>query len=48
MQQAYKLFFRSGLSAQDALARLDAEFGGSMCVKKFVQFIRQSQRGICR
>jgi UDP-N-acetylglucosamine acyltransferase len=48
VQQAYKIFFRSRLPAQDALARLDAEFPAAAAVRRFVQFIRASQRGICR
>ena len=48
MQRAYKIFFRSGLPAQEALTQLDAEFGDSRCVNTFTDFIRNSQRGICR
>lgn len=48
MQAAYKIFFRSGLGAAEALARLEADFGDSPVVANFVSFVRASKRGICR
>jgi UDP-N-acetylglucosamine acyltransferase len=48
VEKAYKIFFRSHLTAQEALARLDAELGDSPAVRKFAEFIRKSQRGVCR
>jgi len=48
VERAYKLFFRSKLSAKEALARIDAEFGASPAVARFAGFIRESKRGICR
>ena len=48
MRRAYKIFFRSRLTAVEALKRLDAEFPHASTVKSFSAFIRQSQRGICR
>ena len=48
MGKAYRIFFRSKLSAREALARLDAEFSDSPSVKRFVEFINNSKRGICR
>ena len=48
MNKAYRIFFRSKLAAEEALAKLDAEYPGSPAVIKFTDFIKQSKRGICR
>ncbi len=48
MQSAYRIFFRSKLSAEEALERLDNDFAESEVVRKFAAFVRNSQRGICR
>jgi UDP-N-acetylglucosamine acyltransferase len=48
IERAYRIFFRSRLGQAEALARLDAEFGGSPWVRRFAAFIRNSKRGICR
>jgi len=48
VNKAYKLFFRSRLKAEEALARIEAELGGSLHVRRFAAFIRASKRGICR
>lgn len=48
VDQAYKIFYRSHLTAKEALARLDSEFGESSAVRVFAEFIRKSQRGVCR
>ena len=48
IERAYRLFFRSRLGAQEALARIDAELADSPAVARFTRFIRESKRGICR
>jgi UDP-N-acetylglucosamine acyltransferase len=48
MQKAYKIFFRSKLPAEEALQRLETEYGDSRPVRNFVTFVRNSKRGICR
>jgi len=48
IERAYRLFFRSKLTAKEGLARIDAELPDSPLVKRFSQFIRESKRGICR
>ncbi|MCZ6842035.1 MAG: acyl-ACP--UDP-N-acetylglucosamine O-acyltransferase [SAR324 cluster bacterium] len=48
MAKAYKIFFRSKLSAGEALAKLDKRFSESPVVMKFAEFVKQSERGICR
>jgi UDP-N-acetylglucosamine acyltransferase len=47
LKQAYRLLYRSGLGQAEALARMEQE---AACeeTKQFVEFIRNSQRGICR
>jgi UDP-N-acetylglucosamine acyltransferase len=48
VERAYKIFYRSGLTAKEALARLDDELGHSPAARKFAEFIRNSRRGVCR
>jgi UDP-N-acetylglucosamine acyltransferase len=48
VDRAYKIFYRSHLMAKEALARLDQELAGSPAVRVFAEFIRKSQRGVCR
>ncbi|MFI5399885.1 MAG: acyl-ACP--UDP-N-acetylglucosamine O-acyltransferase [SAR324 cluster bacterium] len=48
VERAYRLFFRSKLSAKEGLARIDAELTGSPLAQRFARFIRESKRGICR
>lgn len=48
IKSAYKLIFRSELRLEDALERIDRELPASPELAVFVDFIRQSQRGIAR
>lgn len=48
VDKAYRIFYRSHLTAKEALERLDQELGHSEAVRKFAAFIRNSQRGVCR
>jgi UDP-N-acetylglucosamine acyltransferase len=48
VQKAYKMFFRSKLTADKALAKIDKELPSAKAVKHFADFIRNSKRGICR
>jgi len=47
LKKAYQLLYRSGLKLQDALARIEAEIPTPETLH-LVNFIRRSQRGICR
>ncbi len=47
LKQAYKLLYRSQLSLQDALTRIEKEVVTPEALE-FVKFIRESKRGICR
>jgi UDP-N-acetylglucosamine acyltransferase len=48
IKNAYRLMFRSGLRMEEALARIDREYGGIAEVMHFATIIKESQRGIAR
>ena len=48
VKQAYKIFFRSGLPAAEALAQLRGELGGHPEIAHFIAFVEGSKRGITR
>ncbi len=48
VKQLYKIFFRSGLPAAEALAQIRAELGGHPEVDHFVTFVEGSKRGVTR
>jgi UDP-N-acetylglucosamine acyltransferase len=48
LKQAYKIFFREELGGTAALAKIEAEVPPLPEVKYFVQFIRASERGVCK
>jgi UDP-N-acetylglucosamine acyltransferase len=48
IKKAYRLVFRSGLKVEEALARIDAELESIPELEVFVQFIKQSERGVAR
>jgi UDP-N-acetylglucosamine acyltransferase len=47
LKKAYQLLYRSGLKLQDALARIESEIPTPETLH-LVQFVRKSERGICR
>jgi UDP-N-acetylglucosamine acyltransferase len=47
LKQAYNLVYRSGMKLQEALARIEAEIPSEHTLH-LVNFIRRSERGICR
>lgn len=47
LKKAYQLLYRSGLKLEEALARIEAEIGTPEATH-LVQFVRRSERGICR
>jgi UDP-N-acetylglucosamine acyltransferase len=47
LRTAYRLLYRSGLSLEEALARIEAE-ADSAETQNLVSFVRASKRGICR
>jgi UDP-N-acetylglucosamine acyltransferase len=48
LRAAYKIIFREDLSTANALAKVEAELPALPEVKHLVQFIRTSERGICK
>lgn len=48
IKQAYKLVFRSGLRIEEALEQIASEVEASPELTVFVEFIKNSQRGIAR
>jgi len=47
LRRAYRLLFRSGLPLEEALARIEMEIEGDH-IRHLIDFIRRSERGICR
>jgi UDP-N-acetylglucosamine acyltransferase len=48
IKNAYRLVFRSGLRLEEALERVEGEFGMIPEVRHFTAFIKESQRGVAR
>ena len=47
LKKAYRILYRSGLKLADALARIEAEIATPEA-RHLVEFVRRSERGICR
>jgi UDP-N-acetylglucosamine acyltransferase len=48
LRRAYKIIFRSKLKTKEALGQVRREIPGSAQVDQLVEFIANSQRGVCR
>lgn len=48
IKRCYSLLFRSKLQLEEALDRVEAELGHVEEVRYFVEFVRSSERGVCR
>ncbi len=48
IKKAFKILFKEGLSLNNALGRLEREFGDIEEVSRMLKFIRSSERGIAR
>jgi UDP-N-acetylglucosamine acyltransferase len=48
LKRAYRIMFKSGLRTAAAIARVRAELADVPEVERFVAFIEQSERGVCR
>ncbi len=46
IRRAYKILYRSGLNTSQAVARIEAELGDCEPVRRMIEFIRASKRGI--
>jgi len=48
LKQTYRIIFRSSLLLKTAMAKVQAEVADIPEVRQFIDFIKNSQRGICR
>jgi UDP-N-acetylglucosamine acyltransferase len=48
LKTAYRIFYRDGLNTTQALEKIEAEVTGYTEVTNFVEFIRNSERGVLR
>ena len=48
IKNAYKIVYRSDLKLDEALAKIDADYGSFAEIRYFTEFIRGSERGITR
>ncbi len=48
LKQAHRILFREGLTIPNALTKIEQEVASLPEVKHLVQFVRASERGICR
>ena len=48
LKRCYKLLFRSKLLLEDALEQVEQELGHVEQVRYFIEFVRTSERGVCR
>ena len=48
IKKAYTILFRSKLSLKEAIVKIEEDMGDSEEVKRMVEFIKGSKRGICR
>ena len=48
IRKAYRIVFRSRLRTEDALKKVSVELPGIPEIERFVSFIGQSRRGVCR
>lgn len=48
IKEMYKLVFKKGLPLEDALAQIEADFPETQYRKEWLDFIRSSERGLCR
>jgi UDP-N-acetylglucosamine acyltransferase len=48
IKRTYRILFRSKLGLDEALSKVERELGSVEQVRYFVEFVRTSERGICR
>jgi UDP-N-acetylglucosamine acyltransferase len=48
INQAYKIYFRSGLTRNAAIEKIESELPESDHVRTFIDFVKASERGVCR
>ena len=48
LKKVYKVFYREGLSVQDACKKIEAWIGELPLLQKFIDFVTLSERGVLR
>jgi UDP-N-acetylglucosamine acyltransferase len=48
LRRAYKILFREGLTVANAVARIEAELPSLPEIRQLMEFVRTSERGICK
>ena len=48
LKTMYRLLYSEGLTLDDSVARIEAQTEDSLERRTFVEFLRQSARGVCR
>lgn len=48
MKKAYRIVFKSKLTLKKAMQQLEAELPPSACLETLLEFLKKSERGICR
>ena len=48
INRVYKVFFRSGLTRNAAIKKLEEDFPDTVHVRMFIDFVNASERGVCR
>lgn len=48
LRQAFRILFREGLTIPNALAKIEGQWPEISEIKELVQFVRSSERGICK
>ncbi|MGE5481365.1 MAG: acyl-ACP--UDP-N-acetylglucosamine O-acyltransferase [Bacteroidota bacterium] len=48
MKRAFELLYQAGLNVSQAIEQMEQELGGSPEIDRFIRFLRNAERGICR
>ncbi len=48
LKKAFKIIFRSGLTLKNAVARIESELEMRPVIKHMIEFLKNSERGICK
>ncbi|MBI4387707.1 MAG: acyl-ACP--UDP-N-acetylglucosamine O-acyltransferase [Candidatus Omnitrophica bacterium] len=48
LKKAFKILFRSELIVKNAIKKIEAELSGSQAVQTLLEFLKKSERGICK
>ena len=48
IKRAYRILYRSNLSIEQAIEKMEHELQGTAEIDHFIRFLRSAERGICR